>query len=179
MIPLRAYTINKITAIFNKEIAVNLEKCIFNWAIRHTKHIGQKPSWDNVFFTDNYKRKFLTINYNLTHPQNNLIERICIADKTNEVNELLLQLTNFKPNELFPSGPYATILHNRKSKEIEAERRREKAAAAAAAVASVGLFTCGKCKSNKTTYYEMQTRSADEPMTAFVTCLDCGKRWKS
>ena len=41
-----------------------------------------------------------------------------------------------------------------------------------------GLFTCGKCKSKKTTYYQLQTRSADEPMTTFVTCKDCNKRWK-
>ena len=41
-----------------------------------------------------------------------------------------------------------------------------------------GLFKCGKCKSTKTTYYQMQTRSADEPMTTFVTCLNCTKRWK-
>lgn len=41
-----------------------------------------------------------------------------------------------------------------------------------------GAFTCGKCKSKKTTFYEMQTRSADEPMTCFIQCLACGKRWK-
>jgi len=39
-------------------------------------------------------------------------------------------------------------------------------------------FTCGKCKKNKTTYYQMQTRSADEPMTTFVICLNCKNRWK-
>jgi transcription elongation factor S-II len=42
----------------------------------------------------------------------------------------------------------------------------------------VGQFKCGKCKSVKTTYYQMQTRSADEPMTTFVTCMGCGNRWK-
>lgn len=36
--------------------------------------------------------------------------------------------------------------------------------------ASTDMFKCGKCKQNKTTYYQMQTRSADEPMTTFVTC---------
>ena len=40
------------------------------------------------------------------------------------------------------------------------------------------LFTCGKCKSTKTTSYQVQTRSADEPMTVFVTCMDCGNKWK-
>ncbi len=41
-----------------------------------------------------------------------------------------------------------------------------------------GEFTCRRCKGNKTTHYERQTRSSDEPMTVFVTCLTCGNRWK-
>lgn len=40
------------------------------------------------------------------------------------------------------------------------------------------LFTCGRCKSTKTTSTQKQTRSADEPMTVFVLCMSCGKRWK-
>jgi len=40
------------------------------------------------------------------------------------------------------------------------------------------LFTCGRCKSIKTTSTQKQTRSADEPMTVFVLCLDCNNRWK-
>jgi len=41
-----------------------------------------------------------------------------------------------------------------------------------------GMFTCGKCKGTETTYFQMQTRSSDEPMTTFVTCLACNNRWK-
>jgi DNA-directed RNA polymerase subunit M/transcription elongation factor TFIIS len=37
-----------------------------------------------------------------------------------------------------------------------------------------GMFKCGKCKSMKTSYVEKQTRSADEPMTLFITCRLCG-----
>uniref|UniRef100_A0A8B9RLT1 Transcription elongation factor n=1 Tax=Astyanax mexicanus TaxID=7994 RepID=A0A8B9RLT1_ASTMX len=40
------------------------------------------------------------------------------------------------------------------------------------------LFTCGKCKKNRCTYTQVQTRSADEPMTTFVFCNECGNRWK-
>jgi transcription elongation factor S-II len=39
-------------------------------------------------------------------------------------------------------------------------------------------FKCGRCKSRKCTYYELQTRSADEGMTTFITCINCGNRWK-
>ena len=41
-----------------------------------------------------------------------------------------------------------------------------------------GMYTCGRCGSKKIKNSEAQTRSADEPMTQFFTCLDCGNRWK-
>lgn len=44
--------------------------------------------------------------------------------------------------------------------------------------AGKGFFTCKKCHSKNTTYFQMQTRGADEPMTNFVTCLDCKNKWK-
>jgi transcription elongation factor S-II len=52
--------------------------------------------------------------------------------------------------------------------------------------ASTDDFKCLKCKRDglpeeeysKCTYYQLQTRSADEPMTTFVTCINCGNRWK-
>ena len=45
--------------------------------------------------------------------------------------------------------------------------------------AATDTFKCRKCHSKKCTYYQMQTRSADEPMTIFVTCIECGNRWKT
>ena len=39
-------------------------------------------------------------------------------------------------------------------------------------------FVCGKCKQRQVSYYQMQTRSADEPLTTFCTCEKCGNRWK-
>jgi len=41
-----------------------------------------------------------------------------------------------------------------------------------------GLYTCGKCKENKCSYYQLQTRSCDEPTTTFVTCVNCGNKWR-
>ncbi|XP_038659301.1 transcription elongation factor A protein 1-like isoform X1 [Scyliorhinus canicula] len=40
------------------------------------------------------------------------------------------------------------------------------------------LFACGKCNKKNCTYTQVQTRSADEPMTTFVFCNECGNRWK-
>ncbi|XP_051721114.1 transcription elongation factor A protein 3 isoform X12 [Ctenopharyngodon idella] len=40
------------------------------------------------------------------------------------------------------------------------------------------LLQCGKCRKKNCTYNQVQTRSADEPMTTFVLCNECGNRWK-
>jgi transcription elongation factor S-II len=45
--------------------------------------------------------------------------------------------------------------------------------------ANTTALCCGRCKSKECYFYELQTRSADEPMTVFVTCLDCGHRWRT
>jgi len=41
-----------------------------------------------------------------------------------------------------------------------------------------GILKCPKCKSMKTSYVEVQTRSADEPTTKKCLCTDCTYRWK-
>jgi transcription elongation factor S-II len=55
---------------------------------------------------------------------------------------------------------------------------KEKAMYSKKSTASIFMF-CSSCKKKtRCDYYQLQTRSADEPMTTFVTCLECDKRWK-
>ncbi|KAI5170754.1 transcription elongation factor S-II [Nematocida sp. LUAm3] len=44
--------------------------------------------------------------------------------------------------------------------------------------AETDIFFCNKCKQRKCSYRQLQTRSADEPMTTFVHCVVCGNNWK-
>ncbi|EGF77653.1 hypothetical protein BATDEDRAFT_91451 [Batrachochytrium dendrobatidis JAM81] len=64
--------------------------------------------------------------------------------------------------------------------EVEKAKKNSMADAVSAAnqEAETDMFRCGRCKQRKATYYQMQTRSADEPMTTFVTCCHCGNKWK-
>ena len=55
---------------------------------------------------------------------------------------------------------------------------RAKSAYETSQVSMTDQMKCGKCKKNKISYYELQTRSADEPLTTFYNCLLCGHRWK-
>ncbi|GAA5800344.1 transcription elongation factor S-II [Helicostylum pulchrum] len=59
-----------------------------------------------------------------------------------------------------------------------AEEALFKARGAGSAQAETDMFKCGKCGGRKCTYFQMQTRSADEPMTTFVTCVICSNHWK-
>uniref|UniRef100_A0A8C6SU01 Transcription elongation factor A (SII), 3 n=1 Tax=Neogobius melanostomus TaxID=47308 RepID=A0A8C6SU01_9GOBI len=43
---------------------------------------------------------------------------------------------------------------------------------------STDMLQCSKCRKKNCTYNQVQTRSADEPMTTFVLCNECGNRWK-
>ena len=42
----------------------------------------------------------------------------------------------------------------------------------------VRIYKCGKCKKNECTFYQLQTRGADEATTTFVQCVNCGHKWK-
>ena len=143
-------------------VPFNMEKSIFNWSIRETKFRGSVPSWENPIFKNMYKNKFLSIKYNMEN--SNLCERILSGEvKTRFIADM-------NSTSMDPNGRHAQAIKARREYSDKILSRNDEN--------FVGLFTCNKCKSKKTTYYQMQTRSADEPMTTFVTCLNCSKRWK-
>ncbi len=38
-------------------------------------------------------------------------------------------------------------------------------------------YKCGRCKEHNCSYTQLQTRCADEPMTTYINCLNCGNKW--
>jgi DNA-directed RNA polymerase subunit M/transcription elongation factor TFIIS len=148
--------------IGDKKKSVNLEKGIFNYSIREatTRKIIKK--WENKHFITIYMSKLWTIFNNIQ--KNNILEQI----KNDEL--LTQQLAFMTHQEIDPERWHELIERKIKRDESKMNHRVE---------ASTDMFRCKKCKSKRCTYYELQTRSADEPATIFVTCLDCGKNWKS
>lgn len=55
---------------------------------------------------------------------------------------------------------------------------KDKALYSRKTTASAQMYCSGCKRKSNCDYYQLQTRSADEPMTTFVTCLECDKRWK-
>jgi transcription elongation factor S-II len=71
--------------------------------------------------------------------------------------------------ELFPEKwcELAEMAIKREAKMLEVDKSM-----------ATDMFKCSRCQKRQCTYYEMQTRSADEPMTQFIRCLNCGKQWR-
>tara|TARA_B110000037_G_scaffold221297_1_gene291672 strand:- start:1445 stop:1960 length:516 start_codon:yes stop_codon:yes gene_type:complete len=168
----RQYTLEKYAELLGlpKEdtTCINLEKSTYNTTIRRTNELGDVPAAENRFFVNRYKHTFLKIKHNLIHSPT-LKERILNGElKPKNVLELSHQ-------GLWLDGPYAKM----SEKIAVQEMKKQHAANYMHDKDYKGLFKCGKCRGYKTTFYQMQTRSADEPMTVFITCHTCDRRWKS
>lgn len=165
---MREYALTQFANILKKDskdpIPFNLEKSVFNWAVRHTKEKQSVPAWENPIFKSCYRNKFLSIKYNME--TSDLSERILSGEVKSRT---IADMTSASMN---PNGRLAQAIRSRQEYHSNNALRNK------LDENYVGAFKCAKCKSQKTTYYQMQTRSADEPMTTFVTCLNCSKRWK-
>ena len=142
--------------------STNLEKGIFNYAIKEAGRKKIVKKWENPSFVCLYKDRLRSIYMNLKN--NNFMNQIQNGD-------ILPQNVAFMTHQEFNPERWQTL--------IEKKMKRDASKYTDNIQASTNMYTCRKCKSNRCTYYEMQTRSADEPATIFVTCLDCGKHWRS
>lgn len=147
-----------------------VEKGIFNHTVSVCKDACENRSWENEFFKRTYNHKVRSIFFNLNNPHNpGLRERL----ENKEIK--YSQLASLSYRELHPEI-YRDI--DIKKEDKETAIRLNNARFKAMLGEDVGMFRCGKCKSWKTTYYSLQTRGADEPMTNFISCLKCQNRWK-
>ncbi len=146
----------------NEKHSSNLEKGIFNYALKEATNRKVVKKWDNQYFVQIYIDRLRSIYINLKNPEildqikSEAIQAHTVAFMTHQ------EMRPDKWKELIDQK----ILKDKNKFENNVE-------------ASTDTFTCRKCKGNKCTFYTQQVRSADEPMTIFVNCLGCGNRWKS
>ena len=148
-------------------LSVNLERGIYNYTIWKSKNRHQPCTWENINFINMYRNKLKKVCANL------------IPDSYVNNKNLLINLKNgeFNPHELaFKSS--CDLFPERWEKTIEEKKKRDSVMSEIDNSIATNQFTCARCKGSKTTYYTMQTRSADEAETVFITCLTCGRRWR-
>ena len=137
-----------------------MEKGIFNYALKEAEQRKIVKKWDNKLFVQIYLNHLRSILNNLN---DKWVEEI--SSETIQSHKLAFMTHQELNHELW-------------AELIEAKSKRDKNKFETNLAAATDTFTCRKCKANQCTYYQMQTRSADEPMTTFVTCIPCGNRWK-
>jgi DNA-directed RNA polymerase subunit M/transcription elongation factor TFIIS len=170
MEPLRAYAVQKIAEVYRlpptSAKVRNTEISIQNWVYSQTFNPKENASWENPMYRLQYKQRLQSILFNMRkNPA--LVDSVTLSKTLNPT-----EIGKMTSDQLWPEGPYAKAIMENREKDMSRQMIKMKDDEA-----YEGLLTCPKCKSKKTTYYQMQTRSADEPATNFCSCV-CGHRWR-
>lgn len=150
-----------------KDEILAMERVIYSKTLDRADKNTVVKNWNYPLFRSIYKQAVAEILWNL-HPNStkqnkNLIKRL------EEGEFSLSDIPNMSAYELSPEKwrDMADRQFKREQKILEGDKSR-----------STDQFKCHRCGKRECSYYELQTRSADEPMTMFINCLNCGKRWR-
>jgi len=148
---------NRLNEIIQDEkISENVEIGAYNYSVKQATEKKIIRKWANPMFAEIYLTKMRTLLCNVTHPMiHSMKEPHKCAFMTHQ--------------ELNPEK-WREMIHKKEKRDEHLFTHK--------LVANTTDFTCFKCKKNNCTYYQLQTRSADEPMTTFVTCVNCESHWR-
>jgi DNA-directed RNA polymerase subunit M/transcription elongation factor TFIIS len=153
--------------ICTEDECLDLEMGIYNGSLEEAKKRLVPQTWDHESFRWIYtmisKRVISNFQPNSYVRNSHLIERWKEGEFT------LQEIGHWSSYELHPN-----FWKGLKDQQFRREQRILEGNTSMA----TDRFRCSRCQKKMTTYYEMQTRSADEPMTIFINCMNCGKQWK-
>ena len=147
--------------------AKDFEIGIYNWCIKHADEHKITKSWQNTKFSMLYLEKARSSLSNIDSASYIANDRL--SKRLEEKEFLPHDIPFMKPENVFPE---------RWKNTIEAYLKKYENAYENKAVAMTDMFMCGKCKKRECTYYEMFSRSADEPAVIHIRCINCGNSWK-
>ena len=153
--------------IHDISISRKIEQSVYNYIIKISKEKNIQRRWNNSIFKNLYNSKILSIYSNLK--QDSYIGNTSFYQRIKEGKVDVNKVGTLSVYDIFPDNWKELLTAKSKRDKIKYELKPE---------AMTNLFKCRKCGSRETSYYEVQTRSADEPMTQFITCLKCQCHWK-
>ncbi len=167
----RVSVVNAIKSILKNSLTENqhleLEHYIYNNSLEVAKKKHIHLSWNQPLFVQIYLSNARSIVGNLQ--PNSYIQNKSLFARFKAGEITLEELTNFNFNDLYPE-----LWKDLSMRQFEREKRLLEGNKSMA----TDQFFCKRCKKRECTYYELQTRSADEPMTIFIQCVNCGKQWR-
>jgi transcription elongation factor S-II len=114
-----------------------------------------------------HKTKFLQILRNLRDENNSQLRLRVVVGHLDCEELMVLSAIEMAPEQV-----------QQQIKDLEAYNKEASKSRRPTGAITKQFGACGKCKCPTTSYFEMQTRSADEPMTIFITCTNCGHSWR-
>jgi len=168
--PIRTEMLTKIRSYFAGALKDSdcdlLERAIYNSCLSDSKKRHILCDWSFPLFERMYERKVRHICGNLN--PHSYIENRGLLERYKRGEYAFEDLMTWTQTEIFPE----------RNKELaEKQFQREQRLLEGNKANATDKFFCGRCHKRECTYYELQTRSADEPMTIFIQCVNCGKRW--
>lgn len=156
-----------LESMFSQEDIITLEKAIFESSYKFAQKQYIACNWKVQTFCELYRQHMMTIISNI-HPDSP-VKNTRLLTRVFEGEFPLSSIPFMSTYEMFPEKWFALKdkLLQREQKILEGNKSR-----------ATDQFKCRRCQKRECTYYELQTRSADEPMTIFITCLNCGKEWR-
>lgn len=148
------------TMLEGKTNALNLEVGVFNATNAECRRLNTLRLWKNEQFVEVYLRK---------------LHAMMMALKIKHIQDDI-RSKKLRPHKL-PFMTHQEIHPEKWSALLKQKTMREQNMFRSNILASTDSYTCHRCKKRECTYYQMQTRSADEPMTIFVSCISCGNAW--
>ncbi len=168
--PHRIVIQNAIEKLFSSELTTEqkgeLEHILYQTAIRVAEKEHIRASWANLSFLDVYSAIARRILGNLS--PTSYVKNTSLWERFKAGEITFTQIANQNYYEMYPDVWQQMVDHQAKRERTQLEGDFSRA---------TDKWMCNGCKMRKCTYYELQTRSADEPMTVFIQCLNCGKRW--
>ena len=153
MSTIRDIVSDTLSTILSKKVSKSYEKEIFKLCL---KLWGKPEDWDNY--------EFINLVSKIEYEK---LGMLMVSISKKDRKKILNDIRSCKVS--WESCVYKDIQNDIKN-NIEMESKPIEVAE--------GVFKCYKCGDNKTTSVAFQLRSADEPMTNFVTCVTCGNKWK-
>lgn len=157
---------------FSPVEAKDLEIGVFNSTIDYAASSRIPLSWMSDIFQEAYAAKARSIFANLK--KDSYVRNEDLKDR--------LDNREFFPHDV-PFITRESVFPRLWQPIIEKERLRSKEAYEYRQASMTDHIKCVTCLKkgwkSKITYYELQTRSADEPMTLMIKCHTCGHRWKN
>ena len=158
----RNKTVLSLNAYINNiEICTKLEEGIFEYSLVYAKNNNITETLVYAIYND----KVGTIISNIDSTNTIKNEYLLNNMLTNEIDPKTVAFLS--PEQMFPKN---WEFYNRKMKLKKYKEEN---------MATTDTYKCKKCHERKCRVTQLQTRSSDEPMTTFVTCLVCGFTFKN